>query len=90
MKYLICLLLLAGCSIGGDLHKEIAVEGFTLHVVGSSDMLPCGTFGCQSGNDIWVVGYEENGETWIPGIVLGHEMKHLFYKRGYGIKDAIK
>ena len=82
---------LMGCSIGGNLHKEIQVDGFTLHIVGSSDMLPCGTFGCQSGNEIWVVGYElKTGEIWIPTIVLGHELKHLLHKRGYGIKDAIK
>jgi len=94
MKFLIvsiCVLALMGCSIGGNLHKKIHVDGFTLNIVGSSDMLPCGTFGCQSGNEIWVIGYEtETGEIWVSEIVLGHELKHLLHKRGYGIKDAIK
>ena len=69
--------LLFAC-FGSDFHRTVVIPELKVHIVGSSDLLPCGTFGCCSKGEIWVVGYRgSDGRIWAPDMVLGHELRHL-------------
>jgi hypothetical protein len=65
----------------------LTIDSLTVHVVGSSEELPCGNFGCANRGEIWVVGSEKDGNVVVNDMVLGHELRHVLNKRDAGFKD---